>query len=78
MSRYDLTEFEWRVIAPLLPNKPRGVLRVDDRRVLNGIFWTLRSSSFSSLFLTSKVTAKLSAVRFICIHMAIDSLRLRG
>jgi len=42
MSRYDLTDFEWRVIAPLLPNKPRGVPRVDDRRVLNGIFWVLR------------------------------------
>ena len=28
---------------PLLPNKPRGVPRVDDRRVLNGIFFTLRS-----------------------------------
>ena len=25
MSRYDLTDFEWRVIQPLLPNKPRGV-----------------------------------------------------
>jgi hypothetical protein len=36
MSRYDLTDFEWRVIKPLLPNKPRGVPRVDDRRVLNG------------------------------------------
>ena len=45
MSRYDLTEFEWRVIQPLLPNKPRGVPRVDDRRVLNGIFWVLRSGS---------------------------------
>ena len=42
MSRYDLTDFEWRVIEPLLPNKPRGVPRVDDRRVLNGIFWVLR------------------------------------
>jgi transposase len=36
MSQYDLTDFEWRVIEPLLPNKPRGVPRVDDRRVLNG------------------------------------------
>lgn len=45
MSRYDLTEFEWRVIARLLPNKPRGVARVDDRRVLTGIFWVLRSGS---------------------------------
>jgi hypothetical protein len=25
MSRYDLTDSEWRVIEPLLPNKPRGV-----------------------------------------------------
>jgi transposase len=45
MARYDLTDFEWKVIQPLLPNKPRGVPRVDDRRVLNGIFWVLRSGS---------------------------------
>src|ERR687893_1296567 len=45
MSRYDLTDFEWRVIELLLPNKPRGVPRVDDRRVLNGIFWVLRSGA---------------------------------
>src|ERR1700687_3324598 len=45
MSRYDLTDFEWRVIEPLLPNKTRGVPRVIDRRVLNGIFWVLRSGA---------------------------------
>jgi transposase len=45
MSRYDLTDFAWRMIEPLLPNKPRGVPRVDDRRVLNGIFWVLRSGA---------------------------------
>ena len=45
MSRYDLTDFEWRVIEPLLPNKPRGVPRVDDRRVLNGILWVLRTGA---------------------------------
>jgi transposase len=44
-GRYDLTEFEWNVIKPLLPNKARGVPRVDDRRVLNGIFYQLRSGS---------------------------------
>ena len=43
--RYDLNDFEWSVIQPLLPNKPRGVPRVDDRRVLNGIFWVLRSGA---------------------------------
>ena len=45
MARYDLTDFEWSVIEPILPNKPRGVPRVDDRRVLNGIFWVLRSGA---------------------------------
>ena len=45
MIRYDLTDFEWSVIEPLLPNKPRGVPRVDDRRVLNGIMWVLRSGA---------------------------------
>ena len=25
MGRYDLTDFEWRIIKPLLPNTPRGV-----------------------------------------------------
>jgi transposase len=45
MSRYDLTNFEWRVIEPLLPDKPRDVPRVDDSRVLNGIFWVLPSSA---------------------------------
>jgi len=45
MARFDLTDAEWLVISPLLPNKPRGVPRTDDRRVLNGIFWTLRTGS---------------------------------
>ena len=45
MARYDLSEAEWRLIAPLLPDKPRGVARVDDRRVVNGIFYVLRTGS---------------------------------
>ena len=43
--RYELSDYEWSVIRPMLPNKPRGVPRVDDRRVLNGIFWVLRSGA---------------------------------
>ena len=45
IGRFDFTDFEWSVIQPLLPNKPRGVPRVDDRRVLNGIYWILRSGA---------------------------------
>ena len=43
--RYDLSDSEWIAIRLMLPNKPRGVARVDDRRVLNGIFWVLRSGA---------------------------------
>ena len=43
--RYELTDAEWTAIKLMLPNKPRGVPRVNDRRVLNGIFWVLRSGA---------------------------------
>ena len=29
--RYELTDFEWTAIRRFLPNKPRGVPRVNDR-----------------------------------------------
>jgi transposase len=41
MCRHDPSDFEWKVIELLLPNKPRGVPRVNDRRVLNGTLWCL-------------------------------------
>ena len=34
--RYELGDHEWTAIKPMLPNKPRGVRRANDRRVLNG------------------------------------------
>jgi hypothetical protein len=40
--RYKLSDYEWTAIKPMLPNKPRGVRRVNDRRVLNGIFRNTR------------------------------------
>ncbi|MDP9196221.1 MAG: IS5 family transposase [Pseudomonadota bacterium] len=45
MARFELTDKEWSLIKPLLPDRPRGVARVDDRRVLNGIFYILRTGS---------------------------------
>ncbi len=38
-----MTETKWRYIQSSLPTKVRGVPRVDDRRVINGIFYILRS-----------------------------------
>ena len=42
-GEFWLTEGQWSRLAPLLPKKPRGVPRVDDRRVISGIVHVLRS-----------------------------------
>ncbi len=57
MSRFDLTDYEWSIIEPLLPNKPRGVPRRDDRQVLKGIFFVLRTGlAWLAAF---RITAKI-------------------
>jgi len=43
--RYDLTDFEWSVIEPLLPMDRQGPKPKNNRQVLNGIFWVLRSGA---------------------------------
>jgi transposase len=45
VRRHEVSDFEWSIIQPLSPNKSRGVARVDDRKVINGIFWRLRTGS---------------------------------
>ena len=41
--RFDLSDREWEIIKPLLPPTRQGGERADDRRVLNGIFYVLRT-----------------------------------
>ncbi len=43
MARSDMSDLEWEFIKAVLPNKSRGVKRADDRRVINGIFYVLRT-----------------------------------
>ena len=48
MARFDLTDAEWSIIAPLLPGaegRKNGRPRPDDRKVLNGIFFVLRTGT---------------------------------
>jgi transposase len=48
MARFDLSEAEWAIIEPLLPGANGQLIgrpRLDDRRVLNGIFFILRSGT---------------------------------
>jgi transposase len=48
--RFALTGAEWAVIELLLPSKPCGVVRVDDRRVISGIFWRFcKGSSWADI-----------------------------
>ena len=34
--RYELSDNEWGIIRAMLPTKPRGIPRVDNRRVQRG------------------------------------------
>jgi transposase len=45
IMRYDLTDFEWSVIEPILPKGRRGQQPQNNRRVMNGIFWVLRTGA---------------------------------
>jgi transposase len=42
-GEFWLSDGQWARLRPLLPNKPRGVPRVDDRRVISGIVHVLQS-----------------------------------
>ena len=43
--RFDLSDEEWAAIEPLLPAAKQGPKRVDDRLILNGIFYILRTGA---------------------------------
>ncbi|MFF9063123.1 IS5 family transposase [Streptomyces sp. NPDC014882] len=45
VRRHELTHVEWEALSGLLPQSSWGRPRLDDRRVLNGIVWKLRTGS---------------------------------
>ena len=45
MGRYDLTDFEWSVIEPLMPMDRRGPKPQNNRQIINGMFYILRTGS---------------------------------
>ena len=45
MGRFDLSDEEWAIIEPLLPRDKRGPKWKDNRLVLNGIIYILRTGA---------------------------------
>lgn len=45
VRRHELTDVEWEVLSGLLPRASSGRPRLDDRVVLNGIVWKLRTGT---------------------------------
>jgi transposase len=43
--RFDSSDEQWAAVESLLPPTKHGPARVDDRRVLNGIFYILRTGA---------------------------------
>ncbi len=46
----DLTDEQWAIVQPLIPQPPRradgrGRPRIDDRQILNGILWIMRTGA---------------------------------
>ncbi len=43
IRRHDLTDREWELLAPLLPRAATGRPRIEDRRVVNGMVYKIRT-----------------------------------
>ncbi len=75
MARSDMSDLEWEFIKPALPKISRGVKRVDDRRVINGIFYVLRTGiPWCDLLPGTQLRRNVTS---ICIGQAGCSARFR-
>jgi transposase len=79
--RYELTDDEWTAIRPMLPSRPRGVPRVNDRRVLNGIFWLLRSGRHGEtcrILTVARVPATSAKPKYVTAALVVGWSFLRA
>ena len=44
-DRHDMSDAEWEILRSILPQKHQGPKRKHDRRVMNGIFFVLRTGT---------------------------------
>ena len=62
MARFDLTDEEWAIIEPFLPPQGRGPEPKDDRKILNGIFYILRTGARGVISLSDMDRARQSTI----------------
>ena len=74
MARFDLSDAEWGLIKPLLPNKPRGVARVNDRRVLNGAHLLAQQIDRNLRAAIIEVPKRPAVARVKPLHMRGDAM----
>jgi hypothetical protein len=68
-----LSEAQFARLEPLLPNKPRGVPRVDDRRVISGIVHVIRGGLAHAVAAPkASVSAARSGTMFM--YLRVDHL----
>jgi hypothetical protein len=60
--RYDLTDDEWAAIKPMLPKQAARRATVNDRRVLNGIFWVCELECRGATCRTTSVRTPLATI----------------
>ncbi len=64
----DLTDEQWAIVAPRLPDQPlhncRGRPRASSRRALNGILWVMRTASPWSALPSKYPSRKVCRRRF--------------
>ena len=50
VHRDELTDQEWELLAPLIPRAATGRPRVEDRQVINGMVYKIRTVIFGVIF----------------------------
>jgi transposase len=61
MSRHDISDEQWEIIAPYLKikhNDPRGQPSKDSRQMLNGSLWILRIGAHEEIFQANMARVK--------------------
>jgi hypothetical protein len=59
---YELSDHEWAAIKPMLPNKPRGVPRVNDRRVINASFGSCDPEHHGAIYPSASAHIPLATI----------------